>query len=705
MTPKAPTKHSDWSDFIINEDTLDYSDRELSNIRRIGSNSVAPNTMFFELSRNPGIGLMFLDASEDNLQVLHHPTVIGGSWQQKEQKLIALSGITATPTAVQIIPKSIKQIQTKVPLVADLIQPNKDLSLVKCHKSRVTQFTFKNLIPIPISLLRIFITLPSTDPASVAKAFILKIQEMNSTTIQNDTELTETPKKTPDDTIDNTETTEDEIETPVTSLKTADTISEDNVDNTPIALCSHIIQFLYLCLKGKMPSIHYTIPTDTAITTWHAKLTMEHLKAPPTNFITTSNSLLEHQSSDDDTSNTNSSQMSLKNQHVILALQKISENLDQNAIRAREDSDRKEPGFKKLEPHRKNLILNASAPEPFDTAPDKPTAFYDDFLSRKTQFKARDILITRLNQDKIYFRPSSAFAAYLYSADWIWEKPETPTGISVFYCPESSSISTSYNDYEKALVMLNKIERQDIKRLMSQSLVIPDSIMSAIFMLENLKAITTLCFGEESHSTICIQSWVDHMMRHRQMYKSCHESDNSFLTQVLFAIDTALQIHWRSCADAEDRTSVNDKILIMDDLQMNIERHNFSYLLPKNLLDKLQPEQKPEDDGAKYPKNKKFKGDKDKDNNNFKKNRITDNHTQWHLKETENFAEIFYANKSKCPRTKDGILICMKFFIRGFCDRNCTRAHQLSESEEKEFDIFISHCRKKDFPQGAGGTP
>jgi hypothetical protein len=129
------------------------------------------------------------------------------------------------------------------------------------------------------------------------------------------------------------------------------------------------------------------------------------------------------------------------------------------------------------------------------------------------------------------------------------------------------------------------------------------------------------------------------MMRHRQMYKSCHDSDNSFLTQVLFAIDTALQIHWRSCADNEDRSSVNDKILIMDDLQTNIEHHNFSYLLPRTLLEKLIPEPKPDEDGLKNLK-KKFKGDKDKDNHNYKKQRITDNHSQWHIKENENFAEI-----------------------------------------------------------------
>jgi hypothetical protein len=103
------------------------------------------------------------------------------------------------------------------------------------------------------------------------------------------------------------------------------------------------------------------------------------------------------------------------------------------------------------------LAINSLARpiNPNDTFPRNPIIFQkkliaegwmdEDFLSRKTQFKARNILITCLNHDKIYFHPSSAFAAYLYNADWIWEKPDSPTGISVFFCPESSSIFSSYN--------------------------------------------------------------------------------------------------------------------------------------------------------------------------------------------------------------------------------------------------------------------
>jgi hypothetical protein len=55
----------------------------------------------------------------------------------------------------------------------------------------------------------------------------------------------------------------------------------------------------------------------------------------------------------------------------------------------------------------------------------------------------------------------------------------------------------------------------------------------------------------------------------------------------LFAIDRALQIYWQSCSENEDRRAINTRILQMQDLQNNIEHHNFSYILPKVLLNKF----------------------------------------------------------------------------------------------------------------------
>lgn len=145
----------------------------------------------------------------------------------------------------------------------------------------------------------------------------------------------------------------------------------------------------------------------------------------------------------------------------------------------------------------------------------------------------------------------------------------------------------------------------------------------------------------------------------------------------------------------------------MSEKQDLIIQHNFKYNMPKVLRDKLFQSKKPEP----YMKDEQGKankhlGDKDKDKKNqFKswKDIITDNdpkHAHWRLQDGENFSRRFYLNQKKCPKTKDGKLICMKLFIRGICDKSCSRAHKLSTKDEKAFDEFIGRCR-----EGGAGKP
>jgi hypothetical protein len=86
------------------------------------------------------------------------------------------------------------------------------------------------------------------------------------------------------------------------------------------------------------------------------------------------------------------------------------------------------------------------------------------------------------------------------------------------------------------------------------------------------------------------------------MYKSLLAADH--FVQVLFSIDRALQIHWKSCCDNSRRDSVNGRILMMQEKQDMIIQHNFTYKLPKVILDKLQ--KSTDKKGA-------YKGEKEKD--------------------------------------------------------------------------------------------
>jgi hypothetical protein len=52
-------------------------------------------------------------------------------------------------------------------------------------------------------------------------------------------------------------------------------------------------------------------------------------------------------------------------------------------------------------------------------------------------------------------------------------------------------------------------------------------------------------------------------------------------------------------------------------------------------------------------------------------NRVKNN-SQWQARNGVDFAEVFYKNQPQCPKTRDGNIICIMYFTRGFCDKTCT---------------------------------
>ena len=83
---------SSWKTYFLKTPKLEFSNSLLKEIRQ----SVDPSLPFFdsvkEISKNDGITFLSLDPSEDRLQLFHHTTVIGGSWNSKEEKIVAIHG-------------------------------------------------------------------------------------------------------------------------------------------------------------------------------------------------------------------------------------------------------------------------------------------------------------------------------------------------------------------------------------------------------------------------------------------------------------------------------------------------------------------------------------------------------------------------------------------------------------------------------------
>jgi hypothetical protein len=259
--------------------------------------------------------------------------------------------------------------------------------------------------------------------------------------------------------------------------------------------------------------------------------------------------------------------ISKKDHYLINAMLKLHESMDKNSLKQTLEKEEKEPGFKRLESYRKNLILNASVEPPINTQAEKPTEFYNTFLSKKSRFKAKDMILHRVHLDKTAFIPSAVFISNLWNCDFFWTLPDSPSGVSIFFCPETKTINAQELEKERNLALADKVKIGDIDKLSKQNLYLPSLIMDMVWMTQNFISVISLCFGKKSLSASFLRDWVNHMYENRLIYTSLQASDPSFFTKVLFTIDNALQIHRRSCSNSEDRLSVNNQVLLMANAQ------------------------------------------------------------------------------------------------------------------------------------------
>ncbi len=585
--------------------------------------------------------------------------------------------------------------------------------------TKKVDFNLRNILPIPHFLTKTFVSLKEFDPLSVGQAFYsamlahdrrnksTRIEELSTEDDQEDDENeqktdssvdktfdeTEPPKTPPlanDDTIENNQENSADTEMVTNAPKVNKITSSDFFPDF-----AYIIQFCYLCYKKKIPPIAYSVASTPAIDRWFNKISVLQSQ---TSSIRAKRQNPTLQSSPDSENSLASpdNKISKKDKYFIHAMLKLHDTMDKNY----KEKSEKEPGFARLEEHRKNLILNASALPPYKNKAATATEFYSTFLAKKSQFKAKDMLVYQLHSEKIAFNPSSSFTSNLWNCEFFWLLPDTPSGMSIFYCPETKSTNVSDMEKERMLALADKVNVSDVEKLSKQKMYLPNSIMDLIWMTQNLYAVLKLCFGELSHSAVFLKNWADHMYENRLMYTTLFSSDPAFFAKVLYAIDVALQKHWRSCSANEDRLSVNDRVLFMEEVQESILDFSFSRSIPKSISDKVHSlsDNKDKDNnkdgkfagGAGIGKGK-FKG---KDGKKEDVLHNTDkSHPNWRIKEGENFSKLFYSHQRECPKTKDGKLICMKFLIKGLCDTSCTRAHSLTGEDAKNFDEFVNWCR------------
>jgi hypothetical protein len=203
-------------------------------------------------------------------------------------------------------------------------------------------------------------------------------------------------------------------------------------------LPSHILQFCHLCHIGKITPVLFISDPSIEARAWKSSILTTIGKQISFRGKNPKNGIKIGDEDDDESDSSPAQKISQKDKdnYFITTMLKIHESVDISLSKSPSEREEKETGFNKLEPHKQNLILNASAIPPFDSPASEPTEFYSTFLKKKTQFKAKEMLLYQLSINNIAFNPNTHFVSCLWNCEFLWILPDSPSGNSIFFCPE-----------------------------------------------------------------------------------------------------------------------------------------------------------------------------------------------------------------------------------------------------------------------------
>jgi hypothetical protein len=244
----------------------------MDKIMKVSNNSVSFPKSLEEISKNPGVSFLFLDPTETHLQLLHHGNVLGGNWSTLTKKLVAVLGVESDAKPVQIIQKLVKNIREKSfdwPAFEDSLT---DLDSFKKMANPTEEFEFKNIIPIPNFLTKIFIQLSDTDPFDVAKAFLNSISERNKSTDKQATDPLRDVSSDPDSQEISKEK-DKSFDVSTVDGSSVDLMKKDSQESDlyPEDIL-YSLQFCQLCVLGKIPPVLYSLVPDLEINNWFETL-------------------------------------------------------------------------------------------------------------------------------------------------------------------------------------------------------------------------------------------------------------------------------------------------------------------------------------------------------------------------------------------------------------------------------------------------
>ena len=342
-----------WKNYFLKSNTISYSNSVLSKIRNSVDLSKPFTSSVREISKNPGILFLSLDASKEKIQLFHHVSVIGGSWTEEKEKLVGILGYGSDIIPIQIMQNSIKEVKGKsftFDQIAERLRYKDPLEHDRTAKSSLHHF---NILPIPALVTHVFLGLEETDPFNVATAFVQAMYQFDSEGFfedenQDNQEKVAIDKDEDEQSSPSAENRNNEEEKSM-EMK-LDRNANKILQNSFVEEFAHILQFCRLCHRKVVTPILYTLLNVPSSDSWLSSVysslgcNVFVLKKSKRGYLENSPSNQEEMQL---------YKISRTDEHLINTMLKIHESFDNNITQSNKEKEEKEPGFKPLEPHKK----------------------------------------------------------------------------------------------------------------------------------------------------------------------------------------------------------------------------------------------------------------------------------------------------------------------------------------------------------------
>ena len=530
--------HANWNDkihaFSISElgvagnlsmgDFFQATDESFGHLELIRNLTIDENTV-----------ILAVIGEDKQLKLLHHPTDFGGKLTRKENKVVALEGLSTKAIIGLLDANKLTAPQAKqAPDAEKLMECTTKEEIGELTTNQLNRSNFLPFILLPPLIITHLLEADLSEPLSLIPQLVSVARKWD----------------------------EDHEEDEEITLKATPSIAP-------------LLRWLFVAGKGKFDGVSLNSDeSDEEMKAYLRILTKAHLVPPP--------------SSD---SNPRSPQRdATPNTMLVKVLSRIGENLEESLDYKKKDHEREEAKKERINKAHDSFrhMLRMAGSTDGELPADDITPDAKKFFNAETRGLADQTLNQFFDEDKLTnVGFASGLTDNLYNFNLLWNNNVYPGNNSIF-----SFTSTSVGDtQQKGRFLLMHLQdktgagmksEDDIKKMIKQSVYVPTTVDGMIKALKRYKTSIRVFYGGK-----LLEAWnilIPLVEEQEDAFVARAVGDEKFVASFLYRVDKRIQEFLLDCRRLSDREFVNDRMIefghIVDDVRMG----QFHTYLPPNFF-------------------------------------------------------------------------------------------------------------------------